>query len=131
MILFVDDEKRRMNSYILELELSAYIVKFEKNIDCAIEFFENNREDINLVILDMMMPTGTTFNNKQTGNGMRTGLCFYKLIRQYKPNLPIIIFTNVSGNDLSNDVNNNSLVFQKDVLFPFELVRQVKKILVQ
>jgi CheY-like chemotaxis protein len=131
MILFIDDEKRRMDSYVLELKISQYSVIFEQNVDCAIKLFEDHKENINLIILDMMMPTGTVFKNDQTEKGMRTGLCFYKFVRKHKPDLPIIIFTNVSGSDLPDSINENDnfQIFQKDVLFPFELAEQVKRIL--
>lgn len=132
MILFIDDEKRRMRSYVQELELSSYTVEFKSDVDSALEYFENNKKEVELIILDIMMPTGKKFfNDNQSENGLRTGICFYQEIRKRATKLPIIIFTNVYDKNLLQDIDNDdeALFCEKDNFIPIELVAEVKNIL--
>ena len=80
MILFVDDEKRRMKSYIDELKLSGYEVEIKSDVDSALDFFNKNHKQIELLILDIMMPSGNTFENVDTKYGLRTGISLYEKI---------------------------------------------------
>lgn len=133
MILFIDDDKRRMKSYVDELEYSEYVVEFKSDVDSAIEFFKHNQKQVELVILDIMMPAGNIFNNTQTENGLRTGICLYQEIRKQKETIPIIIFTNtsISGDKSLNDIENNEMTLfcAKDSFVPKELVKQIKSLL--
>ena len=131
MILFIDDEKRRMKSYVEELELSSYQVKFISDVDSAVEYFKKYQEKVELIILDIMMPTGNSFNSSQTGNGLRTGVPFYEEIRKQKPILPIIIFTNVYDEQLLQyiDKDNMTLFCEKDSFIPIELATEVRNFL--
>lgn len=106
MILFIDDEERRMKSYVQELEFSNYNVEFKPDVDSALECLENPKEEIELIILDIMMPTGKKFfNNSQAEKGLRSGICLYQEIRKQKPMLPIVIFTNVYDKKLLQDID--------------------------
>lgn len=131
MILFVDDEKRRMDSYVQDLVLSGHKVEFKSDVDSALEFFAENRTQIKLLILDIMMPTGESFDDAQTDYGLRTGIAFYHNIREQNPSLPTIIFTNVSDEKLAEEISrgSNVLFCQKDNFLPFELEKEVRKIL--
>jgi CheY-like chemotaxis protein len=133
MILFVDDDKRRMESYVQELKFSGYQVKFKSEIDDAFNFYENNREDIQLVILDVMMPVGENFSDQSAAeNGLRTGICFYRKIREKQSNLPVIILTNVNRTELL-DIKNpdmaEAIILEKISLAPFVLAEKVIDIL--
>ncbi len=129
MILFVDDERRRMRSYVEAIELSHYQVKFESDVDDALNFFEKNCDQLKLLILDVMMPTGNSFDDEQTNDGLRTGICFYQKVRQLNRNIPVIIFTNFRNNELTNIESEKTLVFHKDGVLPFELASNVDRIL--
>ncbi len=131
MVLFVDDEKREMDSYVQELELSKYKVVFKKDVDEALEFFEKNLTEIDLVILDIMMPPGRSFAQNDTQMGLRTGIAFYKKIRDKAPELPLLIFTNVSDEKVSEWFRKEKKCrfLRKEDYLPFELVDEVKKVL--
>jgi DNA-binding NtrC family response regulator len=77
MILFVDDEIRGVDSYITELHLSGFDVSFQENVDEALRVLEERIDDVDLVILDIMMPPALTFIDMDTQLGLRTGLRFY------------------------------------------------------
>ena len=132
MILLVDDEDRRMDSYVKELELENHDVHFESNIDDALTFFRDNEAQIELLILDVMMPAGSIFSDVGTEYGLMTGIAFYqKISTDHNPDIPTIIFTNVAEESLTQDITSKSTVFfyKKDSLLPFELEEKVREIL--
>lgn len=133
MILFIDDEPRYMDSYIRELELSKYEVVFQHNVDEALKFFEDNLTRINLIILDIMMPPGSSFKDVDTQLGLRTGVYFYERVRQTAPELSIIILTNVSDIQLANQFKRekNCWLLRKEEYLPFELTEYVETILTE
>lgn len=131
MILFVDDEARLMDSYREELELSPFKVTYIKRTDEALKFFEENVEQIEMLILDIMMPPGGSFKNEDTEQGLRTGLRFFERVKQQSPDLPIIIFTNVSDPGVKEYFveKDKCWFFRKEDYLPFELAEQVKAIM--
>jgi len=108
MILFVDDEPRIMDSFktYLEIKLREIGKKlyFFSNVDEAVYFYRNNFSDAELVILDIMMPGGQTFDFKKSNGGLRTGFLLYQEIRRDLPSVPIFIFTNSIEEDIKNEV---------------------------
>lgn len=104
MILFIDDELRIMATYreYLVIKMAPYNqpVAFHSDVDEALDFFENHLGDIDLVILDIMMPHGERFGSEQTNGGLKTGIAFYERIRELASDLPVIIFTNFYDEDV-------------------------------
>lgn len=131
MILFVDDEKREMDSYVKELDFSGYKVSFQNDVDDALMFFEENLNRIDLLILDIMMPPGSSFKNVDTELGLRTGVHFYESIRQKTPDLPVMILTNVSDKRVAERFRreHKCWFFRKEDYFPYEIVEEVKEVL--
>lgn len=119
MILFIDDEINRVDSYKLDLELSCgYEVYLESRINVALDFFYKNKEKIELIILDIMMSSKDKFTNENTEDGLRTGMVIFNTIKNEFPEFPIIIFTNVrndSDDKIADIVNGHksSLFLQK------------------
>lgn len=130
MILFVDDDPREMDSYRMELEMRDHDVIFESRVDDALAQIERSGEKIDLVILDVMMPTGAAFLNTPD-KGLRSGVHFYRQLRDRFGEMPVIIFTNVHREAVRNAFvgDENCWFFQKEHLLPSELADQVAKIL--
>jgi DNA-binding NtrC family response regulator len=130
MILFVDDEERYMDSYVMALKLSGQQVSFQTKVDNALVFFEENWNSIKTVILDIMLPPGKKINSEESQAGYRTGVILYNLMREKAKNLPIIIFTNVSDQDVMQMFlkEEGCRFFRKSDYLPSELVEEVKKI---
>lgn len=128
MILFVDDEERRMDSYVEELIRSGYNVIFKKDVDQAFDFFENNHEKIELLILDIMMPAGEHFEEVDTNYGLITGIKFYEEVRQDFIDIPIIVFTNMFDDKIEEKILNDSKakLLHKEDLLPLDFVSRVK-----
>lgn len=115
IILFVDDEKRWTATYVEELQACGYDVLLETHVDNALQFFEEHRDQIALLILDIMMPPGSSFTQAETQMGMRTGVRFYEKVRQKVPGLYVIILTNVSDEKVKNMFcRENTVLFLKN-----------------
>ena len=130
MILFIDDEKRLMDSYVAELRLCGFDVAFESNVDKALRVLEERRAEVELLILDVMMPSGESFSD-QAKQGFRTGVRFYERVRETQRDLPIILLTNFPGADIIRVIEGDPhcQVFQKLELLPYELADVVTKTL--
>lgn len=134
MILFVDEERRHMNSFVEELQLAGYEVEFQTGVDAASsawEFLQTNSTETELLILDIMMPPGEAFKEVDTGLGLRTGVRFFERVRELLPDLPVIIFTNVSDDKVKERFEReiNCLFLRKEDYYPFELSVEVQKLL--
>ena len=134
MILFVDDEPWYVDSYVQELKLSGYDVHFQNcqdGMDTAAEFFERNERQVELLILDIIMPPGSTFQNTDTEMGLRTGVAFFEQARAVRPDLPVIILTNVSDEHVRERFisEDKCLYLCKEDYYPFELCTEVEQLL--
>lgn len=131
MILFVDDETREVRDYVNELELSGYDVTFKDNVDEALAIFDRELTEINLIILDLMMPPGTSFERTDTQMGLRTGVSVYKRIREKAPDLWVFILTNVSDEEVAKKFRNEPKCrfLSKEEFLPLQLVEKVKEVL--
>lgn len=100
MILIVDDERRYTLPYYEHLKLSGYRVEFRKDVVAAFHFLQEHLERIDVLVLDIMMPSGSMFTREETDNGLHTGVCFYDRVRKIAPRLPVIFLTNLSNEKL-------------------------------
>jgi CheY-like chemotaxis protein len=131
MILMVDDERRQMDSHYLELRYSGYDVEYFTGVDDALRALEARGDQVDLLILDIMMPPGAAFKDADTKQGLRTGVRFFERVRADRPNLPVIIFTNVSPNRLEERFKRERAcrLLQKEDYLPFELAEEVEKMI--
>lgn len=125
MILFIDDEERIMDSYKLELEMVGYAVVLENDVNAALRTFQAKLGEISLVILDIMMPPGK-LSETETDGGLRTGLQLYREIREKSPDLPIMIFTNVSDKGVEKQFRDEKIAgsFEKMSIFHLSLLKR-------
>src|SRR5690242_19172073 len=115
MILFVDDERRHISSYVTELEELGYIVICENSVDQALHFLDKNRSNLKLLILDIMMPQGKSFKRMDTEEGRRTGIYLFEQVKERAPELCVIVLTNVADVELMDRLReeDNCWYFQK------------------
>ena len=129
MILFVDDEERRVESYVDELILSNLEVKYIQNADKAWDYIEANHSSLDLVILDLMMPHGPRFEQIDTEGGLRTGVRLYERIRQLSPNLPVVFLSNVLEEEAGLRRDPAAYYFMKRDFLPHDFASEVLRIL--
>jgi signal transduction histidine kinase/CheY-like chemotaxis protein len=90
-ILFVDDEEMITDVGELLLEKLGYHVLTAKSGQEAIEVYGKNRDDIDLVILDMIMP------------GMGGGETYDRL-KEIKPDIKVLLSSGYSINDQAREI---------------------------
>lgn len=97
-ILMIDDDKLPMEYYIRGLEKNNFEVKYFERPDDAFAYFDKGHPRIDGIILDIMLPPGEKYKDKETAQGLRTGIFVWRDLREkYKDYLstPIIVLTNV------------------------------------
>jgi hypothetical protein len=138
MILFVDDDTVYIQDYVDDLkdhleEISdSCIVLHEHTVDSAFKFIIENSQEIKLLVLDMMIPSGNLLKGKDNDNGRRTGRLFIENLKR-KIDLtlfPIIFFTNVNIQNLPSETGEISFQkLQKEDFTPYEFSLKVVEIL--
>lgn len=138
MILFIDDEEHYVQPYLDELRVSGHDVVLQTDVDAALGFFEANHEEIKLLILDIMMAPGESFQDAATLQGRRTGVFFYKRVRLRAPELPVIVLTNaidpltkISDEAVKTrlDKDERCWFMRKLTVLPFELREKVEEVI--
>ena len=131
MILFVDDEQRLVGAYLDELKAAGFEVSPHMCVDSAVRFFDQNRNLVTLLVVDIMMPPGATFEFSGTMEGTRTGMCFYDYVRERAPDLAVIVLTSVTDPFIKKrfELEPNCLFVGKHECLPFELVARAKELL--
>jgi len=131
MILFIDDEPRRVKPYIEELKLSGYQVEFKDNVDDALIFWEERKQDLELIVLDIMMPTGDNCDAsapKEAECGLETGIYFYNKYLKSQ-GVPVILFTHSVDAKIPDNEDNHVYLLKKLDYLPYEFVQKVEAIL--
>lgn len=132
-ILFVDDEPWFAGPMVEELEEAGYQVIFAQNGTETLEILESG-ESIDLIVLDIMMPTGDRITDPLEGR--RTGVKVGEFIRkEMKSRIPIVYLTVVSDQAVHSHIEQiekeaglEAIILVKPV-FPRELVDKVKKLI--
>ncbi len=127
MIFFVDDDRRYIKDYVEEVESRNYYVKHEHNIDNAFKLVTEHSQDIQLLVMDIMMPSGKLLNERDNENGKRAGILFIKAIEERigEINFPLIIFTHVSIDNLDDRYQK----YQKEDYTPSEFADKIEQII--
>src|SRR5262249_24741430 len=132
MILMIDDEPRGISSYKEELEFSGYPVVYHRKVDEALKALDEGRQEVELVILDIMMPPGQTFaNDEGAQRGLRTGVRVYDVLREWLPDCPVIILTHVTDPRVVQRFRGEKRCWylQKTDYLPFQLAEVVADVL--
>lgn len=128
MILFIDDELKYISDYLAALRDGEYEVAHVSSTDKAWTIFNESREYLDLVIMDVMMPPGDLLSQDQTNGGHSSGVVLYRMLRAAMPNLPILLLTNRSeiGPLTADDLLQVAKKYETE---PSELVSLVNDIL--
>ena len=125
IILLIDDESRPMRFYRKALENSGFTVEQRYNPDDALSFLRTAGVNVSIIILDIMMSPGKTFERADTREGLNTGRFLFEVVRKEWPDTPVIVLTNVALVDLG-PLAGGTQVFKKIDLDPFELASAVR-----
>jgi serine/threonine protein kinase/DNA-binding NarL/FixJ family response regulator len=92
-LLWVEDDLFIQQRIKPKLEDMGYAVLTANDPDSAMDLFARHLANISLVILDVMMPSGKRFNEKQTMGGFETGVVLARWIRERSPMMPLVAFS--------------------------------------
>jgi CheY-like chemotaxis protein len=132
MILFIDDEPARIKSFVEYLKDENFDTKIISSLDEADKFLKNNFQNIDLIVLDIMMPSQSFFDPDSDAVGVNGGFSLYKKTRDGHKEIPIIIFTNkVNIQDIQNMISKDkfSYFIHKRKTLPFELANKISEII--
>jgi CheY-like chemotaxis protein len=127
----IDDEKRQMDSYRLDLEFRGFEVRFVSDVDEVVRMLGRGGDVPELAILDLMMPPGAAFAAADTESGLRTGIRLFEALRERWPKLPVMILTNVTDPDVEGQFQGQPCCWfdHKEDYLPKEYSARVKGVL--
>lgn len=114
-ILIIDDDVKYVSYLVKDLESTFnHAVTWLKAPDNAIPMI--NEIQFDAIILDIMMPvpkSWDSFDSQSTENGMSTGFVLLNKIRNYNPNLPVLIY---SAKEVDIEINAFTKYIRKPAL---------------
>jgi CheY-like chemotaxis protein len=136
LILFVDDEKMFVESYVEALNEAGYEVLYESHLDRALTLFKKHLRELQVIILDIMF-AGVAEDSKliqKMDNGMRAGEALLGAIREIRGSrrVPKIILTNVMKEDFeAKYAEQEDIVrcLKKHDVLPSKLVEIVREVI--
>jgi CheY-like chemotaxis protein len=90
-ILIIDDDLFELAVHIEALRDSGATVTSIDSIPDAIAFVADESNVIDLVIVDVMMPTEAFFSREATDEGRLTGICVVREIHELRPGVKIAV----------------------------------------
>ena len=103
-ILFIDDEPQEV--YVDELTLAGHNVAFRQYVEEGMAHFDAHAEELDVLIVDIMMPPRSMFEGVNTDLGLRTGIRFLERIRE-KSDIPVVLLTHVARSRIARDLEAN------------------------
>jgi DNA-binding response OmpR family regulator len=123
-ILFLDDDRYEMQSYIDKLRAEGFeVIPFTAS-DEALQHLQK-KPSIDLMIVDLIMRFGPT---ESTNDAHLAGFRFCKMVREsLHIECPIVVLTVVSDEDIIKPLRNLADVVLHKPIVPAELARCVKE----
>lgn len=130
VVLMVDDDRFAMEYYVRALNKNFDVVRCFTP-DEALETVRQEREEITIITLDIMMPPGQEYKDCDTNKGLETGVLLYQSLRQLRPQIPIIVLTHVENQNTLEKFQSAShlIVCQKKDYPPRALVSIVAEMI--
>lgn len=126
-ILWVEDEADKIYGLVKPLEKDGHNITVAKDREDAFRKIKSDK--IDLIILDLIIPSGTTPIRKELEP--YEGIILLKNLKENNINIPIIILTVVNDEDVLNEARNfgATKILRKGALLPSELKKEVDEIL--
>lgn len=126
-VLWVDDDINSFSRpYYEELIDNNYQIKAFEEPDSALNYFKVNHNNFSCAIIDLMLPTGKTFNVDETSLGIRTGKFLIEKLLEINPKLPIIILSVANDIEVINWAKEKNIIYlNKSATFPHDLLQVV------
>lgn len=105
MILLVDDDSIALRAHIRELREHKQPVEVRSDAVRALADFQANPAQWTCAIVDIMMPVPAGWEDAPR-DGLSTGIHLANRLREVRPGLPIIFFTNQRDAAILNQAEN-------------------------
>ena len=134
-ILIIDDEKMPLIVHHNVLRSEGYTVQQISGLDAIDEAYNllvrQESEQFDLLIIDIMMPEGDTYKDRDTDRGHNTGILLYQDLRKKYPRKPMIIYTNILDEGVAGliPIDERLLVLPKYDCSALDLLQKVKELL--
>src|SRR5580692_7089942 len=127
MILFLDDDVAFLDDYCDELKARGYEGLIVSSTDDAFQIMTTRGDELQVVVVDMMMPPGQIFEDEETQSGTRTGELFYRKLRSIRQDVPVVFFTNRNTEQLDGAFREDPRcrMFMKEELLPREFADMI------
>jgi len=94
-VLYVDDEigTENLTTKVEWLESRGLEVVSAEDAMAALSVFQARSNDIDVILLDVLMPPLNRYSLEETNQGTDTGLRLLKDLRAIRPDIPVILIT--------------------------------------
>ena len=139
-ILLIDDELEPgatepggsyMWFYSQALRDAGFEVVEIASTDEAVRVLADESAAFNLILLDIMMSPGEALAQEDTTEGLRTGVFLADMIRQVRPETPVVVLTNWENPERHAELKqrpNVRRVVVKASCAPFELIEVIRPV---
>jgi CheY-like chemotaxis protein len=103
-VLWVDDDSIALRSWQQMLIEEGHELLKAFNPDEAFAVIRTEGNNIARVILDVMLPAGSTYSGEDTDRGMRTGFLLARDIQRDLPGVPILLLTNLREDTVRSEM---------------------------
>jgi CheY-like chemotaxis protein len=134
-VLIIDDNKIESAEYRDQLKRhSAYTLDIVVcNSASGYEAAAGSRPAWDIVVVDIMMPPGTVFNRRESGDGRFTGLLVAEQIREKYVHVPILLLSGTPFDDVREVCEkfelklHNCIFWTKERMPPLKLAKKLDK----
>ncbi|HUU40653.1 MAG TPA: hypothetical protein VMW42_06925 [Desulfatiglandales bacterium] len=132
-ILWVDDDIRSafLNPFADEFKDEGYRIISASSPEEMWNVLAKSGSDVDVIIMDMMLPVGSSVPPSEAKLGIHTGIYLIKKLKEMKKysNTPIICFSIIGDQEVLDWANREKIIFlKKQETFPDELVSKVKSL---
>lgn len=96
VVLFIDDEPQPSRYYREALQERGYAVEYCRTAESGVSYLEKRAAEVDVIVLDMMMPTPKGVPTAETEDGQLTGVWLLKKCRDVieAGRFPVLVLTN-------------------------------------
>ncbi len=129
MILFIDDEPRRIEAYVQAVTDKGLDTLLLSSISEVTDFLSSPLVP-SCVILDVVFPADKALPLEMTSNGLASGMLLFASLRSHFPKSPVVVLTNSSSIAVKQffDDQDNCWFHYKTELLPRELAEVVARV---
>lgn len=131
MIVFVDDEHSTVAKVSKELQNRGIECRTFDNVETAWHYLDADGDNVQLVVLDVMMPPRELIPLAEAEDGMSTGIAMWDRLRRRHPKLRMVLLTQITDPELGHsvDLGRSTIVLRKRDLFYDEIADEIQRFL--